>query len=261
MNCKLNEKQIEIINNWLEEAYNQGYRAGLSEVAQGNTNDSATPSNEEKIYPVHNCIVDLSSFQPTPNYDELCNKTDFIILRARYCNKTDSTFEERAKELNARNMPFAVYDYVTLMSDSNAKTQAETFYNLCEKYHPSVYYIDTEQLGTGVSRGSERGYIKTYVGKLRELGAKRIGHYTGDWLYSTYYWQIQDLFDTVWIASYGKNTGIDEHIELKSAAKTNKVDLHQYTDKGIIPGISTKGDLSHLTGTVPLNFFTGRKYL
>lgn len=256
----LNEKQIEIINNWLEEAYNQGYRAGLSEVAQS-VEPEPKPQDDSDIYPIHNCIVDLSSFQPTPDYDTLCNNTDFIILRARYCSKIDSTFEERAKELNKRNMPFAVYDYVTLMSDNNAKAQAEAIYNLCEQYHPRIYYIDTEQLGTGVTRGSEMGYIKTYVNRLRELGVKIIGQYTGDWLYSTYYYKLQDLFDTLWIASYGQNTGVDEHIELKSAAKTDKIGLHQYTDKGVIPGVNTKGDLSHLTGIVPLNFFTGRKYI
>lgn len=247
MAYQLNPKQIEIINNWLEEAYQAGLRDRVIE--------------KEPVYPVNNLIVDLSSYDAAPNYDELCAKTDFIILRARYCNKTDTTFEARAQELNKRDMPFAVYDYVTLNSSANAIQQAEKFYNLCEKYHPRIYYVDTEQLATGVTYAKEREYLKSYVAHLRELGAKVIGHYSGDWLYSTYYWQIQDLFDTVWIASYGKNNGIDEGITLKSAQKTDKVDMHQFTDKGVIPGIPSKvGDLSHLTGRKPLEWFTGRKY-
>lgn len=247
MDYNLTEEQISIINSWLKEAYEAG-RAAV-EIPQ------------EQVYKIHGCIPDLSSFQPTPNYDELCNNSDFIILRARYCSKTDNTFEERAKELNKRNMPFAVYDYVTLMSQSNAKQQAEAIFNLCNQYHPRIYYIDTEQLGTGVTRANEMEYIKTYVARLRELGVQTIGHYTGDWLYSTYYKKLQDLFDTIWIASYGKNTGEDEGIELASAQYTDKIDLHQYTDKGIIPGITTKGDLSGLTGHRSLEWFTGRKYI
>jgi len=250
-NYQLNNKQIELMNSWLDEAYRQGYVAG----------QKASENEEEFYYPIHNCIPDLSVYQKNPDFDKICNECDFVILRARVCNKNDTVFEERAKELVKRNMPFAVYDYVTLMSNANAIAQAEAFYKIASPYNPRIWYIDTEQLGTGVSYGAEREYIKTYVARLRELGAKVVGQYTGDWKYSTYYWQIQDLFDTLWIASYGKNTGTYDGVTLKSAAKTNKIDLHQFTDKGVIPGVATKGDLSRLTGSKPLEFFTGRKYL
>ena len=255
MAYNMSAQQADTINKWLSEAYDKGYLDGLN-AAQ------PAPATEEpdQVYPVHNCIPDISSFQPTPDYDKLCNGSDFVILRARYCSKTDKTFEERAKELNKRNMPFAVYDYVTLMSHANAKQQAEALYGLCEKYEPRVYYLDTEQLGTGVKRGEEMEYVKTYVSRLRELGVQRIGHYTGDWLYSTYYYKLQDLFDTLWIASYGGSQGEDTGVTLASADKTDKLDLHQYTEKGVIPGISTRGDLSKLTGGKPLSWFTGRTY-
>lgn len=252
-NYQLNDKQIEIMNSWLDEAYRQGYLA--AQKATENEEEA-----EEFCYPIHNCIMDISAFQKNPDFDEICDKCDFVILRARVCNKNDTTFEERAKELNKRDMPFAVYDYATLMSNSNAIAQAEALYKLASPYNPKIYYIDTEQLGTGVTYGAERGYIKTYVARLRELGAKVVGQYTGDWKYSTYYWQIQDLFDTLWIASYGKNIGTYDGVALKSAEKTDKIDLHQFTDKGVLPGIATKGDLSRLTGNKPLEWFTGRKY-
>lgn len=251
----LNEKQIEIVNNWLEEAYNQGYKAGAA-----SQNVAEPPASNEKVYPITNCIPDLSSYDKTIDFDTLCANVDFVTLRTRYCNKTDNFFEDRARELVVRDMPFAVYDYATLMSHDNAKLQAEKLYELASPYNPRIYYIDTEQLGTGVSRTQEYEYIRTYVKRLRELGAKVVGQYTGDWLYSTYYYKLQDIFDTIWIASYGKNNGLDEGITLKSAAKCDKVDLHQYTDKGTIPGVSNKGDLSHLTGNKPLEWFTGRKY-
>ena len=249
MSYTLTDDQIQTINSWLEEAYSKGYLDG-----------QAAESNPE-LFPVHGCIPDISSFQKNPNYDELCSKSDFIILRARYCTKTDTTFEERAKALNDRGMPFAVYDYVTLMSNGNAKQQAEKIFELCSPYSPRIYYLDTEELGTGVKRGEEMEYIKVYVSRLRELGVTTIGQYTGDWLYSTFYKRIQDLFDTLWIASYGKNIGVYDGVTLASEAYTDKIDLHQYTDKGTLPGISTKGDLSRLTGKRPLSWFTGRNYV
>ena len=249
----LTNDKIETINHWLAEAYEAGKLAA-------SPSEAAQPSENQIIYPICGLVADISAYQPDPDYDKLCDGLDFIIMRARVCTKTDKKFEERAAELNKRNFPFAVYDYATLMSHGNAKAQAEAVYNLCEKYHPTVYYIDTEQLGTGVQRGEEMSYIETYVKTLRDLGVQKIGQYTGDWLYSTYYKRIQDLFDTLWIASYGKDTGTDDGVTLASAKYTDKIDLHQFTSKGVIPGISTKGDLSHFTGNKPISWFTGRAY-
>lgn len=263
MTYKITDQQIETINGWLADAYEEGRIAGFKEGLTEGTNETEPVTDipsDEPIYKIHNCIVDISSYQATPDYDQFCSQVDFVILRARYCSKTDSKFEERAAEFNKRNMPFAVYDYVTLMSHANAKQQAEKMYELCEPYHPRIYYIDTEQLGTGVQRGEEMSYIQTYVQTLRDLGVKCIGHYTGDWLYSTYYKRLQDLFDTLWIASYGKNTGTYDGVQLASESYTNKIDLHQYTDKGALPGIASRGDRSRLTGKRPLSWFTGRKY-
>ena len=104
-------------------------------------------------------------------------------------------------------------------------------------------------------------YIKTYVARLRELGAKVVGQYSGDWRYSTQYYKIADAFDTLWIAHYGTDSGVLENVTLKSKDKTDKVDLHQYTSKGYIPGVPTLGDLSVPTGTRPLEWFTGREYV
>lgn len=251
MNYKLTDAQIATINSWLQDAYEAGRKAA---------SEQKPVEASSIVYSVHGCICDLSSYDPKIDFDKLCSSVDFVILRARYCTKTDKTFEERAGELVKRGMPFGVYDYATLMNHSNAKAQAEAIFKLCDQYHPRIYYIDTEQLGTGVKYGDEYGYIETYVNTLRELGVERIGHYTGDWLYKTYYHRLQDLFDTLWIASYGKNNGTYDGVELASAQLTDKIDLHQYTDKGAIPGSTKRGDLSRLTGHKPLAWFTGRTY-
>jgi len=265
----LTDKQIQTVTSLINEAHTEGYEAGFKKGYEIGFKDGYEASlgtipvdtkDTEILYPIHGCIPDISSFQTNVDFDKLCNNSDFVIIRARFCTKTDATFEKRAQELNNRNMPFAVYDYATLMSHGNAKQQAEAIFNLCNKYHPSVYYIDTEQLGTGVTRGNEMDYIKTYVNRLRELGVEKIGQYTGDWLYSTYYKRIQDLFDTLWIASYGSNNGTYDGVKLQSEQYTDKIDLHQFTDKGTLPGIATKGDLSRLTGKKPLSWFTGRSY-
>jgi N-acetylmuramoyl-L-alanine amidase/lysozyme len=251
----LTQEQTDRFRAFLQEAYEEGYSKGFADAAIG-----IKEKPKANVYPVHNLIVDLSSYDSDPDFDTLCANVDFVILRARYCQKTDIRFEKWAQELVKRGMPFGVYDYVTLTGNRMAIQQAEKLYEVASKYNPRVYYIDTEQLATGVQRGEEMEFIKSYVAHLRELGAEKVGQYTGDWLYSTYYKKLQDLFDTIWIASYGKNNGLDDGVELASLKCTNKVDLHQFTDKGKIPGSTKQGDLSHLKGAKPLSWFTGREY-
>lgn len=216
---------------------------------------------EPGIYRRHDCIPDISVYQKTVDFDELCANCDFVIMRARCCGKDDSVFKKRAAELNKRAMPFCVYDFARLSSHEDAKRQAEAFYNLASPFKPRVYYIDTEKLADGVTYSDEMEYIKTYVARLRELGAERVGQYSGDWRYFTYYYKIAAVFDTLWVAHYGSNSGLIEKIELKSDKRVpGRVDLRQYTSKGIIPGVPTKGDLSILTGNRELEWFTERTY-
>lgn len=246
----------------IEEAYEQGYKDGYTAAQEEIDSDVENQGNlEEGMYIEHGCICDISAHQPTVSIDELCEHTDFVIMRARCCGKDDTVFEKRAKEFNERNMPFAAYDYARLGSHEHAKKQAEEFYRIASPYNPRIYYIDTENPADGVSYNQEMEYIKTYVVRLRELGAKVVGQYSGDWRYSTQYYKIADIFDTLWIAHYGTDSGKLEDIILKSKAKTNKVDLRQYTSKGYIPGVPTLGDLSVIIGDKPLEFFTGRKYI
>ena len=218
---------------------------------------------EPNIYRRHDCIPDISSYQRSVDFDELCANTDFVIMRARCCGNDDPVFMKRAAELVKRAMPFCAYDYARLSSHEDAKRQAEAFYNLASPFKPRVYYIDTEKPADGVSYSQEMEYIKTYVARLRELGAEYVGQYSGDWRYSTYYYKIADVFDTLWIAHYGTNSGKCETINLKSEKRVgnnNSIDLRQYTSKGVIPGVPTKGDLSVLTDTGSLEWFTGRTY-
>lgn len=215
---------------------------------------------EQGVFRRHDCIPDISVYQRNVDFDVLCANTDFVIMRARCCGSNDAVFESRAIELNKRDMPFAVYDYTRLSSCEDARYQAEAFYKLASPYNPRIYYIDTENPANGVSYKDEIEYIKAYVGRLRELGAEKVGHYSGDWRYSTYYFEIADIFDTLWIARYGTDSGELEDTVLKIAKKAKNVDLHQYTSKGIVPGIETKCDISVLTGSRDLEWFTGRKY-
>lgn len=223
----------------------------------------AEPS--EQVFKVHGFIPDVSVYQVEIDMDKFCAGNDFAIFRARVNGKPDTKFAGWAAELKRRGFPFAVYDYLRLKSKEDAIAQADAMYETCAPYDPKIYYLDTEQLADGVSYAEEREYIKVYVERLRERGVKLIGQYTGDYRWRTSYRDLEPIFDTLWIASWGKNDGVYTGWTLKSAQYTNKIHLHQFTSNGYTkvagaPGIEHRIDLNRLTGVVPLSWFTGRKY-
>ena len=232
------------------------------------TPEPAEPVQEqptEQVYQIHGFIPDVSVYQESIDFDKFVAGNDFAIFRARVNGKEDSKFKGWAKELVARGFPFAVYDYLKLKSKEDAIAQADAMFALCYPFKPRIYYLDTEELADGMTYDVERELIKVYVQRLREWGVEIIGQYTGDSRWRNQYRAIESVFDTLWIANWGENTGKPDGITLKSAAYTDKIDLHQFTSYGYTkvpgaPGINHRIDLNQLTGKRPLSWFTGRNY-
>lgn len=227
--------------------------------------DEDTPDKD--AYPVFRVCPDISKYQVKIDFDAFCAGADFAIFRARVNGKTDAKFREWAAECVKRGFPFSVYDFITLTDEKDAIVQAEAFYELASPFSPRIYYLDVETLGSGIGHGTNRKLIKAYVARLRELGAERIGLYMGSYRFRTQYKQIADIFDTLWLANWGKQTGY------LSSVPSETCDLHQYTSMGYAtpkcakervpgaPGIKHRIDLNRLTGNKPLSFFTGREHV
>lgn len=96
-----------------------------------------------------------------------------------------------------------------------------------------------------------RAGVKAYVKKLRELGAQKVGVYIAHHLYQSFNLDLSD-FDAIWIPRYGQNTG-----QLHDAKPDYPCDLWQYTSVGRLQGYDGNLDLNILTGSKPLEFFTG----
>jgi len=163
-----------------------------------------------------------------------------------------------------RGFPFHVYHFFKPYSNADAEALAVKMFAACDRYKPVVYWLDVETLYPGRSHADMRGYIKAYVAKMRALGVQRLGLYMGENRINSWYWQVADLFDALWIAHYGLNTGYLSNIPI--LVKGYKAALHQYTSmagqKGVkgAPGVSVRVDLNRLTGVKPLSWFTGRQH-
>ncbi|MEG0935606.1 MAG: peptidoglycan-binding protein [Clostridia bacterium] len=240
-----------------------------SEDGDVETPDPDTPDEDapaKDAYPVFRVCPDISKYQARIDFDAFCAGADFAIFRARVNGKNDVKFKEWAAECVKRGFPFSVYDFITLTDEADAAAQAEAFYDLTSPFNPRIYYLDVETLGSGIGHDANRRLIQAYVARLRELGAEKIGLYMGSYRFRTQYKQIADIFDTLWLANWGKQTGY------LSSIPSDPCDLHQYTSMGYAtpkgakervpgaPGIQHRIDLNRLTGGKPLSFFTGREH-
>lgn len=190
-------------------------------------------------------IADISYYQKDVDWAQASKVLDLVIIRTQY----GSTFEDpmhKTYEAGAKKyeVPFGVYAYSLAESSSDAKTEANNFYNRASK-GTKFYVLDVEE-NTSKSGESMRTIINSYVKQLRTKTNKKIGLYVAHHLYTSLNLDTSK-FDFVWIPRYNNST----------AAPAYPYDLWQYTDQGRVAGISTYVDLNRLNSKVSLSYLTG----
>lgn len=181
-------------------------------------------------------IVDLSKYEPTIDYDALIADTALIILRAGYRSKDgniyeDQKFEKHAAALTKRGVRFGVYFYSIADTEDKAREEARMFYKYAKGFGPLLWAMDAEK--TVITKDT----IVAFVDELRKLGAKKVGCYVANHLYTKYdYASIRDRMDFTWIPKY------------KADPPKYPCDLWQYTSTGHVNGIDKGVDLSRITG-------------
>lgn len=195
-------------------------------------------------------ILDLSEFQlPSAiNYDQLAKQVDLAIIRTQYGSlHIDSVFKTHHQEFKKRGVPTAAYAWVRGVNISDMQKEATDFYNRTKEFNPTFWFLDVEEQ----SMGDMRSGVSSYVHKLRELGAKKVGIYVANHLYKQFNLNLSEV-DAVWIPSYGVNNG------QPSRKPDFPSDVWQYTSVGRLSGYSGNLDLSNLDGNKGLDYFTGK---
>lgn len=190
-------------------------------------------------------IADISYYQKNVDWSQASKVLDLVIIRTQYGSTFEdpmhSTYEAGAQKYG---VPFGVYAYSLAESSSDAKIEANNFYNRASK-NTKFYVLDVEQ-NTSKSGESMRTIINAYVKQLRTKTDKKIGLYIANHLYDDFNLDTSK-FDFVWIPRYNNST----------AAPSHRYDLWQYTDQGRVAGISTYVDLNRLNPNVSLSYLTG----
>lgn len=217
---------------------------------------TTTPTSSSSYY-INNAlemkpIIDVSGWQlPSEiDYDVLSQNISGAIVRvqsgshtkkdnnASDANGLDKSYKTHIREFKARNVPVAVYAYVTGNSIESMEKEATSFYQASYKYKPSFYWLDVEEK----TMDDMNAGVEAFRAKLAELGAKNIGLYIGTYFMDEH--SISpDLFDAIWIPTYGTDSGY-----YNAAPNTDlDYDLHQYTSRGHLNGFKHPLDLNLIT--------------
>ena len=197
-------------------------------------------------------IIDVSGWQlPSEiDYDTLSQNISGVIVRVQSGSHTtkdnsasdenglDKSYKTHIQEFQARNIPVAVYAYVTGNSIKSMEEEATTFYEASSPYKPTFYWLDVEEK----TMEDMNAGVEAFRAKLSDLGANNIGIYVG-----TYFMEEHSIstenFDAVWIPTYGTDSGY-----YNAAPNTDlDYDLHQYTSQGRLNGFNHVLDLNLVT--------------
>ncbi|HFI0403019.1 TPA: glycoside hydrolase family 25 protein [Streptococcus suis] len=218
---------------------------------------STTTSSSSSSYYITNAlemkpIIDVSAWQrPSEiDYDTLSQNISGAIIRIQSGSHTknentasdqnglDKSFDTHIKEFQARNIPVAVYAYVTGNSIENMKEEARSFYKAANKYNPTFYWLDVEEY----TMDNMNAGVEAFRKELETLGAKNIGIYIGTYFMEDHSINV-DKFDAIWIPTYGDDSGY-----YNAAPNTDlDYDLHQYTSQGYVNGFEHYLDLNIIT--------------
>lgn len=201
-------------------------------------------------------IIDISEHQLPSliNYDKLSKEINGVIIRIQYgSNYIDKHYKTHINEFKKRNIPVAVYAWVRGTSNSDMETEAKDFYNRGKEFNPTFWWLDVEEQ----SMSNMREGVEKYRAKLSSLGAKKIGVYVANHLFSKFNLDISK-FNGVWVPTYGSNNG---QYNGSNPTATNNYNIHQYTSEGRLNGYAyaldlnrlVKGDFSYFFGTTSNN--------
>lgn len=192
-------------------------------------------------------IPDISHHHPVQRWSAVAQNVQAIISKATEgATYVDPTLDSFIKHCEEYHLPYWLYTY---LRNGNELDQTKFLVKTCRGKVGDYfrgYILDVE------SGNDAKAVDKALNWLEKETG--RCMLYTMWAEYSKYKEVILSRGNNVawWEARYGLNNG--KYSALFPCHK--KVDLHQYSSQGTVPGIPDKIDVNRLTGLLPLSWFT-----
>lgn len=208
-----------------------------------------TPTNPDTPKPQHiGKIIDVSEWQGVIDWPSvIADDVTLSIIRVQHgSDHQDLKYMENLQQCISAGGKYAVYAYFAATSTSDAQQEARDFYNRTQqvvagKQQPIFYAIDVESIEMSGDVTQMRAGVEAYMSQLNALGVpdNKIVLYIANHLYDKFNLNVARP-GAIWIPSYGQNDGTLAN----SLKPTHPYDLHQYTSKGSVNGITGNVDMS-----------------
>jgi lysozyme len=195
--------------------------------------------------------IDVSHWQGEINWrDVKAAGKRFVILKATEgTGFVDSRFKRNWAEAKKQGLSVGAYHYYRPGWDSDA--QAAHFYDTVGELAGSdlIPWLDVEDLkpsmnGRPVSVASFMGPMLDTLVRMEELFGTRVGVYTGLWFWNQL--PYRDMGDRpLWVAYWYSD---QKPGKPKLPNGWSDFQIHQYTSRGRVPGISGNVDLNWIPG-------------
>lgn len=208
-----------------------------------------TPTTPDIPKPQHiGKIIDVSEWQGVIDWNKvIADDVTLSIIRVQHGSAhQDLKYMENLQQCISASGKYAVYAYFAATSTSDAQQEARDFYNRTQKVvagkqQPIFYAIDVESIEMSGDVTQMRAGVEAYMSQLNALGVpdNKIVLYIANHLYDRFNLNVARP-GAIWIPSYGQNDGTLAN----SLKPTHPYDLHQYTSKGSVNGITGNVDMS-----------------
>ena len=161
--------------------------------------------------------------------------------------------EDYIENTSKCELPYGAYHYVIAGTAARAREEARYFVEETRKAkrRPNFYIADIEH--ENQTETTTEPVCVAFLNELRKLGCKKIGLYINRKY--KYAGKAVEMCDIMWIPHWGANNG---EVPGDASKPQYPHDLWQYTSRGRVDGIDGNVDLSQMTGTKPLEYFTDR---
>lgn len=188
-------------------------------------------------------IIDISKWNGIIDFAKLKKNVELVIIKASEgIGTADKKFKEYVAGCVTNNIPWGAYHFATFNSQDVAKdaaTEAYFFINTIKAtgQKPVVMVLDTETNDTKLPINGNK--LESYCSIFLSI-LEREGFNAAIYMSPGFSWFLPKTHKLgkykLWVADY------NEPINPINGWK--KPWLHQYTDKGTVPGINTKVDLN-----------------
>lgn len=198
-------------------------------------------------------VIDLSKYNTVSDFGAAANNVDGVIVRAGYRGYgsgkvvQDAKCVEFALACKEKGIPFGIYFMSQAITVAEAEEEAQFVVTFAEQYGASLpLFIDSEDgdgtakvvRADGLPKEDRTAVVKAFCERVTASGREAGVYASESWFRNNLdYEQLKQY--KIWCAKYGTNDG---------TAQTNpaleKVDMWQYTSKGIVSGINGNVDLS-----------------